>query len=189
MATIKRSHSYERLEFAVNCEFIGTASSSIDNKLEIEGIKDQLTELTGLMKDHKMNAAYNPHKHKNKQNNPTLCNWYCMSGHTINHCFKSNNHQEQNYELLQIRENANRNSHKESCSSKVDNNFNDIDLQQEFRHMSNCNESSQSLDKSKNKTIFNRNNDYISPYQINNFSDDDIPENYNDKECELGNLN
>ena len=156
MATIKRSYSYKRLEFAVNCEFNGTASSSIDNKLEIEGIKDQPKELTGLMKDHKMNAAYNPHEHKNKQNNPMLCNWCCMSGHTISHCFKFSNHQEQKYDSLQIRENANRNSFNESCSSKVDNNFNDIDLQQEIRHMSNCNESSQSLDKSKNQKAFQK---------------------------------
>ena len=41
------------LSFAISSEFIGTASSSIDNKLEIEGKKDQLKELTGLMKDHK----------------------------------------------------------------------------------------------------------------------------------------
>ena len=32
----------------MSSEFIGTASSSINNKLKIEGIKDQLKELTGL---------------------------------------------------------------------------------------------------------------------------------------------
>ena len=79
------------LSFAISSEFIGTASSSIDNKLEIEGIKDKLKKLTGLMKDHKINAAYNPHEHR-KKNNPMFCNWCCMSGHTIRHCFKYNDH-------------------------------------------------------------------------------------------------
>ena len=46
--------------------FAGTASSSVDNKLEIEGIKCQLTELTGLMKDHKIIAAYNPNEPRKK---------------------------------------------------------------------------------------------------------------------------
>ena len=46
--------------------------------MEIEGIKDQLKELTGLMKDHKKNAAYNPHEHRNKRNNPKFCIWCCM---------------------------------------------------------------------------------------------------------------
>ena len=59
--------------FAVSSEFTGIASSSVDNKLEIEGIKDQLKELTELMKDHKTNAAYNPKKPRNIQNNTGFC--------------------------------------------------------------------------------------------------------------------
>ena len=44
------------VSFAVSCEFIGTSSSSIDKKLEIEEIKDQLKrKVTGIMKDHKIN--------------------------------------------------------------------------------------------------------------------------------------
>ena len=130
----------ENLNFAISSEFIGTSSSSIDNKLEIEGIKDQLKELTGLMKDHKINAAYNPHEHTNKQNNPMFCNWCCMSGHTISHCFKYNDQQDQNYDSLQLRENSNRSCHNYSKSRpRVDNNFNDKNSQQEFRHLSNLN--------------------------------------------------
>ena len=137
------------LSFAVSSEFTGTASSSVDNKLEIEGIKDQLKELTGLMNDHKINAAYNPHEHRNKQKNPMFCNWCCMSGHTISHCFKYNDQQEQNYDSLQLRENSNKSYHKYSKNrSRVDNSFNDINPQQEFRHLSNFNESSQSRDRS-----------------------------------------
>ena len=45
------------LSFAVSKEFTGTASNSVDNKLEIQGIKDQLKDLTGLMKDHKIKTA------------------------------------------------------------------------------------------------------------------------------------
>ena len=72
---------------------------------------------------------------------------------------------------------------------RVDNNFNDINSQQEFRHLSNFNESSQSRDRSNSKKHFNENNDYHSPYEIHNFSDDDIPGDYTDNECELVNLN
>ena len=84
------------LSFALSSKFFGTASSSIDKKLKIEGKQDQLKELTRLMKDQKINAAYNPYEHGYKQNNPMFCNWCCMSGHTISQCFKYNNHQEQN---------------------------------------------------------------------------------------------
>ena len=113
------------LSFAISSEFTGTASSSVDNKLEIEGIKDQLKELTGLRKYHKINAAYNPHEHRNKQNNPMFCNWCCMSGHTIRHCFKYIDQQEQNYDSLQLGENSNRSYHNYSKSrSRVDNKFN-----------------------------------------------------------------
>ena len=70
METIKGSHSYKRhsyTSFAVSSEFTGTASSSVDNKLEIEGENDQPKELTGLMKDHKINAIFDRNEPKNKQ--------------------------------------------------------------------------------------------------------------------------
>ena len=179
------------LSFAVKSEFIGTASSSINNKLEIEGIKHQPKDLTGIMKDHNINAAYNPHEHRNKQNNPIfVCKWFCMSGHTIRHCFKFNNQQEQNYDSLQLRENSYRSYHNYSKNrSRVDNNFNDINHQQEFRHLSNFKESSQSRDRSNSEKPFNENNDYPEPYQIHNFSDDDIPGDFTNNECEFVNLN
>ena len=37
----------------------------MNNEIEIEGIKNQFKELTGLMNDHKINAAYNPLEHRN----------------------------------------------------------------------------------------------------------------------------
>ena len=77
------------LSFAVSSEFTGTASSSVDNKLEIEGIKDQLKELTGQMKDHKINAAYNPNEPRNKQNHTRFCKWFRRSGHTISVCLNT----------------------------------------------------------------------------------------------------
>ena len=145
------------LSSAISSEFIGTASSSIDNKLEIEGIKDQLKELTGLMKDPKINAAYTPHEHRNKQNNPMFCNCCCISGHRIRHCFKYNDQQEQNYDSLQLREKSNRSYHNFNKSrSRVDNNFNDIVPHQEFRHLSNFKENSQSRDRSNSKKNLQR---------------------------------
>ena len=50
------------LGFAVSSEFTATSSSSVDSKLKIERIKDQLKELTGLMKDHKINTSCNPNE-------------------------------------------------------------------------------------------------------------------------------
>ena len=70
METIERSHSYKRLSytsFAVSSEFTGTASSSVDNKLEMEGKNDQPKELTGLKKDHKINAIYDRNEPRNNQ--------------------------------------------------------------------------------------------------------------------------
>ena len=83
------------LSFAVSSEFTGTASCSVDHKLGIEGIKDQLKELTGQMKDHKLNAAYNPNEPRNKQNHTRFCNWCRRSGHTISVCFKYRDHKDQ----------------------------------------------------------------------------------------------
>ena len=104
MATIKRSYATKDLSFAVSSEFTGTASSSVDNKLEIEGTKDQLKELTGLMKDHNINAAYNPNESRNKQNHTRFCKWCRRSAHTISVCFKYRDHKDQNRKPTQYRE-------------------------------------------------------------------------------------
>ena len=63
----------------MSSEFIGTASSSVDNKLEVERIKEQLKELTGLMTDHKIND--NPNEPRNKQNHTDFVN--CVVGQVI----------------------------------------------------------------------------------------------------------
>ena len=42
---LKNHVSTKDLDFAVSSDFTGTASSSIDNKLKIDGLKDQLQEL------------------------------------------------------------------------------------------------------------------------------------------------
>ena len=56
------------LSFSVSSEFTGNASSSIDNKIEIEWLKNQLTEAANVMKDHKINAPYNNENLRFKQN-------------------------------------------------------------------------------------------------------------------------
>ena len=67
-----RSYSHNsyrnKTNFAVSFVFIGTASSSIDNKLKIEGIWDELKELTGLMKDHKTQLINHMRLKTNKTN-------------------------------------------------------------------------------------------------------------------------
>ena len=84
------------LGFAVSSEFTATSSSSVDSKLKIERIKDQLKELTGLMKDHKINTSCNPNESRNKRNHTKFCKWCRKSGHTISVCFKYRDHNEQN---------------------------------------------------------------------------------------------
>ena len=76
------------LSFSVSSEFTGTASSSIDNKIEIEGLKNQLTESANLMKDHKINATYKNDNPRFKQNQTRFCKFCKRSGHTIAFCFK-----------------------------------------------------------------------------------------------------
>ena len=71
------------LSFSVSSEFTGTASSSIDNKIEIEGLKNQLTEIANLMKDHKINATYNNDNPRFKQNQTRFCKFCKRSGHTV----------------------------------------------------------------------------------------------------------
>ena len=50
---LKDHEATKDLSFSVSSEFTGTASSSIDNKIEIEGLKNQLKEIANLMKDQK----------------------------------------------------------------------------------------------------------------------------------------
>ena len=76
------------LNFSVSSEFTGTASSSIDNKIEIEGLKNQLTEIANLMKDQKINATFNNDNPRFKQNQTRFCKFYKSSGHPIAFCFK-----------------------------------------------------------------------------------------------------
>ena len=59
-------------------------------------MKDQLKELTGLMKDQKTSAAYNPNEHRNRQNHTRFCKWCRRSGHNISVCLKYRDHKCQN---------------------------------------------------------------------------------------------
>ena len=92
------------LSFSVSSEFTGTASSSIDNKIEIEGLKNQLTEIANLMKDHKINATYNNDNPRFKQNQTRFCKFCKRSGHTIAFCFKYKDFKNENRNPPQQRE-------------------------------------------------------------------------------------
>ena len=92
------------LSFSVSFEFTGTASSSIDNKIEIEGLKNQLTEIANLMKDHKVNATYNNDDPSFKQNQTRFCKFCERSGHTIAFCFKYKDFKNENRNPPQQRE-------------------------------------------------------------------------------------
>ena len=61
------------LNFSVSSEITGTGSSSIDNKLEIEGLKNQLTEIANLKKDHNINVTYNKDNPRFKQSQTRFC--------------------------------------------------------------------------------------------------------------------
>ena len=50
---LKDNVATKDLSFSISSEFTGSAAISIDNKLEIEGLKNQLTEIANLMKDQK----------------------------------------------------------------------------------------------------------------------------------------
>ena len=69
---LKNHVSTKDLSFAVSSDFTGTASGSIGNKMEIDGIKDQLQELANLMKNDRISAAYNPNEPRNKQKSHTI---------------------------------------------------------------------------------------------------------------------
>ena len=92
------------LSFSVSSEFTGTASSSIDNKIEIEGLKNQITEIANLKKDHKINATYNNDNPRFKQNQTRFCKFCKRSGHTIAFCFKYNEFKNENRNPPQQRE-------------------------------------------------------------------------------------
>ena len=96
--------STKDLSFAVSSDFTGTASSSIDNKMEIDGIKDQLQELSSLMKNNRISAAYNPNEPRNKQNHTRFCKFCRKSGHTIAYCYANRDFKEQNRQQPQQRD-------------------------------------------------------------------------------------
>ena len=92
-----RNHvSTKNLSFAVSSDFTGTAYSSIDNKMEIDGIKDQLQVLASLMENSRISAAYNPNEPRNKQNHTGFCKFSRKSGHTIAYCYANRDFKEQN---------------------------------------------------------------------------------------------
>ena len=100
MSTIKRSQSYKRLQFCSTSGLFGTTSSSVDKKTEIGRIKDQFKELPELMKNHKINAAYNPNEHRNTKKQPNVSQMALHLRPYDNHCFKDNKNQEQNYDSV-----------------------------------------------------------------------------------------
>ena len=93
---LRNQVSTKDLSFAVSSDFTGTASSSIDNKMEIDGIKDQLQELASLMKNNRISAAYNPNEPRNKQNHTRFCKFCRKSGHTIAYCYANRDFKKQN---------------------------------------------------------------------------------------------
>ena len=100
-----RDHvSTKDLSFAVSSEFTGTSSNSMDNKLEIEGLKNQIRDLTSLMKDHKINATYNNNNPRMNQNQTRFCKYCRKSGHTIAYCYKRKENKEQNKQPPQTRD-------------------------------------------------------------------------------------
>ena len=100
-----RNHvSTKYLSSAVRSDFTGTASSSIDNKMDIEVIKDQLKDLASLKKNNRISAAYNPNEPKNKQNHTRFCKICKKSGHTIAYCYTNRDFKEQNRKQPQQRD-------------------------------------------------------------------------------------
>ena len=101
---LKNHVSVKDLSFAVSSEFTGTASSSIDNKMDIDGIKDQLQELASLMKNNRNSAAYNPNEPRNKQNHTQFCKFCRKSGQTIAYCYANKDFKEQNRQQPKLRD-------------------------------------------------------------------------------------
>ena len=98
---LRNQVSPKDLSFAVSSDFTGTASSSIDNKMEI---KDQLQELASLMKNNRISAAYNPNEPRNKQNHTRFCKFCRKSGHTIAYCYANRDFKEQKRQQPQQRD-------------------------------------------------------------------------------------
>ena len=92
------------LSFSVSSEFTGTASSSMDNKIEIEGLKNQLTEITNLVENHKINTTYNNDNPRFKQTQTRFCKFCKRSGHTVAFCFKHKDFKNENRNPPQQRE-------------------------------------------------------------------------------------
>ena len=82
--------------YTVSSEYACAGSSNFDNQSEIQALKNQLTELTNLMKENKINATYDPNQPRNRQNHTRFCNYCKRSGHTIAYCFEKKRHDEQN---------------------------------------------------------------------------------------------
>ena len=84
------------LSYTVSSEYACAGSSNFDNQSEIQALKNQLTELTNLMKENKINATYDPNQPRNRQNHTRFCSYCKRSGHTIAYCFEKKRHDEQN---------------------------------------------------------------------------------------------
>ena len=180
------------LSYAVSSEFTGTASSSVDNKLEIEGIKDQLKELTGLMKDHKINAAYNPNEPRNKQNHSRFCKWCRRSGHTISVCFKYRDHKDQNRKPPQYREKFSDNYNRRS-RPREENSYNNRYNGYNQRNNNNrpyspyprqFNNRTNSFDRSRSQSFGSRDRNFN-----NRFNDQNNPNRYNTYNTASNNYN
>ena len=91
----------------MSSEFTGTSSNGIDNKLEIQEIRQELKELSSLLKDHKINATYNNNNQTEnprfKQNQTRFCKFCKRSGHTIAYCFKYKDFKNENHSPPQYR--------------------------------------------------------------------------------------
>ena len=59
--------SNKDLSYSMSSELTSTSPNSTDNKLEIDEVKNQLKELTSLLKDQKINATY---PSNNRTDNP-----------------------------------------------------------------------------------------------------------------------
>ena len=98
-----RNHvSTKDLNFAVSSDFTGTESSRIDNKMEIDGIKDQLQELASLMKNNRISAATAQMSLETNKITHDFVN-FGDSGHTIAYCYANKDFKEQNRQQPQQR--------------------------------------------------------------------------------------
>ena len=103
---------------------MGTASSSIDQKLE--GLNNQLTENANLMKDHKPNATYNNNNPRFKQNQTRFCEFCKRSGQTTAFCFKYKDCKNKNRNSPSSRININASSQIKINAVRVNQQVNEI---------------------------------------------------------------